>query len=229
MRSLLIYIGLMATPYSLSECAPKYIGTGSFESEDEFEIYVNEFLSLPEFAPINSDAFKYAITGFDKMNNNANDSTLVLIDFSLSANQQRFYVIDMNNKKVLFQRLCSHGKNSGEEYATKFSNKEGSLMSSIGFYITAETYQGNNGLSLRLDGMEKGYNSNARNRDVVIHAADYCSEEFIDDNGRLGRSFGCPSLPHENYEQVIERIKNGTCLFIYYPDAHYLKDSNYLK
>ena len=227
-RYALIYLGLMATPYTFSECSPKYIGGGSFENEMELDEYVMEFYNDFNFSQINMEAFKYAIEGFDRMENNTNDSTLILIDFSLSGNAERFYVIDIPNKKILFTRLCSHGMNTGEEYAEDFSNIEGSSQSSMGFYLTAETYDGNNGLSLRLDGQEKGYNDNARVRNVVIHAADYCSEEFIKDNGRLGRSFGCPSLPQENYEEVIERIKEGTCLFIYYPDEDYLSDSKFL-
>lgn len=218
----------MATPYSFSECSPRYIGSGSFENEVELDEYVMEFYNDLSFSKINMEAFKYAITGFDRMENNANDSTLILIDFSLSGNTERFYVIDVRNKKLLYSRLCSHGMNTGEEFAEDFSNIEGSSQSSLGFYLTAETYDGNNGLSLRLDGQEKGYNDKARVRNVVIHSAEYCSEEFIEENGRLGRSFGCPALPTDGYEQVIERIKHGACLFIYFPDEDYLSDSRFL-
>lgn len=226
-RLLVIYMLMVATPTTLCECTPKYVG-GSFNNAAELEERIDQFYMDPTFEQIDRDAFRYAFVGYDRMKENVNDSTLILIDFSLSANQKRFYVIDTRNKQLLFSRLCSHGKNTGEEYATEFSNEEGSLMSSMGFYLTAETYQGENGLSLRLDGLEEGINDNARSRDVVIHGASYCSEEFIEDNGRLGRSFGCPSLPFEDYEVVIERIKEGACLFIYYPDKDYLKSSRYL-
>ena len=124
----------------------------------------------------------------------------------------------------------AHGRNSGQEFARNFSNKVGSFKSSIGFYKTAETYTGKHGLSLRLDGLEYS-NSNARARAIVIHAADYVSTNFIEQNGRLGRSLGCPSLPKKDYHQVVHKIKNGSLLFIYYPEADYLKKSklaNYL-
>ena len=143
---------------------------------------------------------------------------------SLSANKNRLFLIDVENKKILHKSIVAHGKNSGGEYAKNFSNQVGSFKSSIGFYKTGETYHGKHGLSLRLDGLEYS-NSNARKRAIVIHAADYVSQNFIKNYGRLGRSLGCPSLPKKDYDQVIHRIKNGSLLFIYYPEGHYLKNS----
>jgi hypothetical protein len=154
---------------------------------------------------------------------------LIISDFTTSANKERFYVIDVENKKVLFNELVAHGRNSGEEFAQSFSNEVNSYKSSPGFYVTAETYQGKHGLSIRLDGVEKGINDKARQRAVVIHAADYVSYDFINKNGRLGRSFGCPALPEDNYDKIVDLIKDGVCLYIYTNDKNYKAKSAFLK
>jgi hypothetical protein len=120
----------------------------------------------------------------------------------------------MDKNKILFNSLVAHGKNSGDLYAEQFSNKNESFQSSLGFYITNETYIGEHGLSLKLDGLERNKNDNARNRAIVIHGADYVSNDFIKKHNRLGRSFGCPSLPTEVSEKIITTIKNKSCLFI---------------
>lgn len=144
--------------------------------------------------------------------------TLSLIDFSKPSNKKRFYLIDLHNKKVIYEDYVAHGRNSGSVYAKKFSNKPNSYMSSLGFYKTAETYYGKHGLSMRLDGINKGVNDNARRRNIVIHPAEYVNHNYIQKHGRLGRSFGCPALPKENYDQIIKSIKPGTLLFIYHPN-----------
>ena len=154
---------------------------------------------------------------------------LVVSDFTTSANKERFYVIDMDNRRVLFNELVAHGRNSGDEFAQSFSNEVNSYKSSPGFYITAETYQGKHGLSLRLDGLEKGINDKARERAVVIHAADYVSYEFINKHGRLGRSFGCPALPKDNYDKIVDVIKEGACLYIHTNDKNYHSKSSLIK
>ncbi|TSA27783.1 MAG: hypothetical protein D4R67_05505, partial [Bacteroidetes bacterium] len=127
--------------------------------------------------------------------------------------------------KVLFHCLVSHGRKSGELMAEYFSNTPGSNASSLGFYITGETYIGNHGLSLALDGIEKGINDNARERAIVIHGADYVSADFIRKYGRLGRSLGCPAIPEELKKEIIETIKSGSCLFIYRPSESYMSNS----
>lgn len=138
------------------------------------------------------------------------------------------WIIDLASKNVLFNDYVAHGRNSGENEAVSFSNLNGSYMSSIGFFLTAETYLGKHGLSLRLEGMDDEYNSNARNRAIVMHGADYVGADFIKQHGRLGRSLGCPSVSKEIHEDVIETIKEGTTLFIYYPDSEFLKQSKLL-
>ncbi len=142
---------------------------------------------------------------------------LTLIDFSKSSNTKRLWVIDLSTNTILFQSLVAHGRNSGEEFANVFSNAAESYKSSLGLYVTGEIYNGKHGASLKLDGMEKGVNNAARARGVVMHAADYVSESFIRNNHRLGRSQGCPALPAELNNEIINVIKDKSCLYIYHP------------
>jgi hypothetical protein len=142
---------------------------------------------------------------------------LTLVDYSLSSKVNRLWVIDLKNNSILFQSLVSHGRNSGNEFAAKFSDKPESNKSSLGLYVTGETYYGKHGYSLRLDGLDKGINSNARARAIVVHGADYVSEKFAQQNGRLGRSLGCLALSQELTKEVIDTIKDKSCLFVYYP------------
>ena len=176
-----------------------------------------EQMNLSEL--IQYDAFKAAFTGYKKLNNN--NSILTLIDFSLPSTQKRMYVLDIARKEVLYVTYVAHGRNSGDNYATSFSNRNGSHQSSLGFYRTGGTYQGGNGYSLLLDGLEKGINDEARSRAIVIHGADYCSEQVIRSAGRLGRSYGCPALPKELANPIINTIKGGSLLFIYSDRADY--------
>jgi len=173
------------------------------------------------------DTFKAAYAGYKKLNK-YNNPLLTVIDFNLPSSEKRMYVLDMIKKKVLFVSYVSHGRNSGENYATSFSNRNGSHQSSLGFYRTAGTYQGGNGYSLLLDGLEKGINDQARPRAIVIHGADYCSEKVIRSSGRLGRSFGCPALPLELTKPIINTIKGGSLLFIYANQPDYLAMSEVL-
>lgn len=147
-----------------------------------------------------------------------NDSILTIIDYTKASHRERLFVIDLKNIKLVFTTLVAHGKNSGVHYATRFSNKNRSLMSSPGFYRTAETYYGKHGYSLKLDGLEEGVNDHARERLIVIHGADYVSTDFINKHGRIGRSWGCPALPLHLTKEVIDLIKEGSCLFIYTDD-----------
>ena len=146
---------------------------------------------------------------------------LSIADLSQTSKAKRLYVIDIANKKVLFNTYVAHGRNSGDEFATSFSNKENSYQSSLGFYITTNTYKGAHGLSLRLKGIEKGINDIAENRGIVVHGASYVSESFINSFGRLGRSQGCPAVPMELCSPIINSIKGGSCFFMFYPDKNY--------
>lgn len=154
---------------------------------------------------------------------------LTLIDFGIPSVQKRMWIIDVTNKKLLFHDLVAHGKNSGHDMADSFSNTPESLQSSLGFYVTTETYFGKHGLSLRLAGQEKGFNDKAMARAIVMHGADYVNTSIIKSMGRLGRSFGCPAVSREISEQVINTVAKGTCLFIYHPSKDYITKSALLK
>ena len=165
--------------------------------------------------------YRAALTGFyalrQKGTIDARCHTLSIIDFSQSSNRQRLWVLDVNQGRLLHHTLVAHGKNSGEEFARTFSNREGSEMSSLGFYVTSHTYQGKHGLSLRLEGVDAGYNTNARSRAVVVHGADYVSTDFVRRHGRLGRSQGCPALPTAEAPAIIRTIQDGSVLFAHGP------------
>ena len=150
---------------------------------------------------------------------------LVLIDYTKPSTQERLYVIDMRYGKVLYKSLVAHGRGSGDNYATSFSNTPDSHKSSLGFYLTLNTYEGRNGYSLRLNGLEPGINDKAYERAIVIHGADYCDRSFIKSAGRLGRSFGCPALPRDVSDAIIDTIKDGAVLFIYADNEKYMAQS----
>ena len=154
--------------------------------------------------------------------------TLTIIDFERPSTEQRLWVIDTRDGTLLHHELVAHGKNSGEDLATVFSNVVDSKQSSLGLFVTAETYDGKHGLSLRLDGLEPGFNDRARERYIVVHGADYVSEAHIEEFGRLGRSWGCPALPLEVSSTIINQIAEGTLMFVYYPQEDWLEQSAYL-
>lgn len=184
----------------------------------------NALLHLLDQTPIHYEAIQMALSGYQRLmaKGEISDSArLIIADFSLGSHQERFFIINMKESALEHISLVSHGKNTGFLQAESFSNEVSSYKSSLGFYLTAETYYGRHGLSLRLDGLEKGFNDKARERAIVIHAADYVSCEFIEKHGRLGRSHGCPALPADNYEEVIHKIKQGSLLFIYGPEDEY--------
>ena len=153
---------------------------------------------------------------------------LTIIDFRLPSIKKRMWVIDLKSKTILYHTYVAHGENSGKKYAIDFSNKMDSHQSSLGFYVTEGTYIGKNGLSLKLRGLESGFNSNAKQRYVVLHGAHYATQEYIDKHGILGNSEGCPAIPMGIHEPIIQLTKGGTCLFIYFPDNNYLENSNYI-
>lgn len=176
-------------------------------------LIVNNYI-LPKM-----ESFKMAMNGYFLLKEKGiiQKDILTIVDYSLSSNENRLWVIDLKKNSIIFQSLVAHGRNSGNEFAATFSNKPESYKSSLGFYLTGETYFGKHGYSLRLDGLDKGVNNNARDRAIVVHGADYVSESFIKQNGRLGRSLGCLALSQELTKEVIDTIKNKSCLFVYYP------------
>ena len=171
------------------------------------------------------ETFAKAMTGYLNLRQDGklaeDKQVLTVIDFDLPSTEKRLWVLDLGKKEILFHTLVAHGHNSGENEATKFSNTDQSNMSSLGFYATGSEYEGKHGHSLRLEGMDEGVNSNAAARSIVMHGADYVSEDFIKQNGRLGRSLGCPALPMDQYSQIIDVVNGGTCLFLNKSDAGY--------
>lgn len=169
---------------------------------------------------LSAQAYEYAKKGFDFLQQEGkliNDSIISIIDFSKPSNEKRLFVIDIKNYNVLFQTLVAHGRNTGKELANTFSNKASSFMSSPGFYITGPTYEGKNGYSLKLEGVESGINDNAFERGIVVHGAPYVSQDLVNAQGYIGRSQGCPAVPVQYAESIINTIKNGSCLFIFHP------------
>ncbi len=177
---------------------------------------------------LSQQAFDYAIKGYTYLKNQGklqNQRILSIIDFTKPSSQKRLYILDVTNFKLLFNTYVAHGQNTGQEYASKFSNKAESFQSSLGFYVTTGTYMGKNGFSMQLDGVEKGFNDQADERAIVMHGAPYVSEDFIRQRGYLGRSHGCPAVPQPLNKPIIEKIKNGSCLFIYSNNKTYLSRS----
>ena len=158
----------------------------------------------------------------------ANPSTLTVIDYSKPSTEKRLWVFDLRGHALLYRELVAHGQGSGDNLATRFSNEPETHRSSIGLYVTEDTYVGKNGYSLRLSGLDRGFNDHALERAIVMHGAPYVSDEFAKAQGRLGRSWGCPALREGIAREVIDRVKGGGVLFAYYPDPDWLKKSKYL-
>jgi len=199
--------------------------------ENLAELQIYDSLQLEDLG-LSKKAFIEGVKGYNylraqgKLNN---DNVLSIVDFSLPSTQKRLFIIDMDHFKLLFNTYVAHGRNSGKEFAEQFSNRPESNMSSLGFYITKTTYNGEHGLSLRLEGEEKGINDNAESRAIVIHCADYVSEKTIKALGYIGRSLGCPALPKKYTKPIIETIKDGSCLFVYGQSPNYLSKSEILQ
>ena len=157
-----------------------------------------------------------------------NERFLTIIDYSKASTEPRLWVLDLERDRVLFEELVAHGQGSGENFASRFSNLDGSHQTSLGLFRTADTYVGSNGYSLRLDGLEPGVNDRARDRAIVMHGAPYVSDANLRALGRLGRSHGCPALRPAIARTVIDTIKNGSLVFAYYPDRQWLKGSRFL-
>ena len=197
-------------------------------SVENYSNLLYDSLHLQEMG-MNREALKYAYRGQQKLVDEGkieNSNILTVCDFTQPSDAKRLYIIDVRNFKVLLNTYVAHGRNSGGLYAQRFSNRASSLESSLGFYITKGTYRGKHGLSLKLEGEDKGYNDRALARGIVVHGASYIGDEWL--GGKMGRSFGCPAGPSRMAPKVIDLIKNGTCLFIYHPLKSYLHGSNVL-
>lgn len=153
---------------------------------------------------------------------------LTIVDYDMPSTQPRMWVFDLKTNTLLFKELVAHGENSGDNIPDSFSDQPESLKSSLGLYVTGQPYVGHHGVSLRLDGLEKGFNDTAAERDIVVHAAPYVSQEFADEHGRLGRSWGCFAVNPAVAQPIINTIKDGTLIFAYYPDKRWLSQSSFL-
>jgi hypothetical protein len=194
------------------------------------EVSVYDSLRLGSLG-LGRQVFNYAMKGFTymkEMGTLANDEVISIVDFSKPSSQKRLFVIDLRNYKLLFNTYVAHGVQSGKEFANRFSNAPESNKSSLGFYETLNTYNGGNGYSLKLQGIERGINDNANRRAIVMHGAGYVDERLIRCQGYIGRSWGCPAVPESLHRSIIDKIKNGTCLFIFSPNMRYLSHSKVL-
>ena len=221
-RILIILLVLLLIPTGSVPAVNPAVAAGEREYPCR-ELY--EAMSLDGI--VNYTAFEQAFAGYYKIGERKKN-IFTLIDFTKPSTEERLYVFDVAKKKMLFKSHVSHGRNSGENYATSFSNDNGSHKSSLGFYLTGSTYQGKNGYSMLLHGLEKGINDKARERSIVVHAAAYANPSAIGPGGRLGRSFGCPALPQAVNDKIINAIKDGTVMYIYANDRTYIAQSEYV-
>jgi hypothetical protein len=203
-------------------------GSGIF-AKSAFDVNT-EVQHLSRKAPeLNRNVLKLALTAYKKaaVKNNVKKPVLTVIDYSMPSSKQRMWIFDLRHEKLLYNTYVAHGQNSGMTVPNHFSNQPSSKATSLGTYITRDTYIGSKGYSLNLQGLEKGFNDNAYNRRVVIHGAWYVEPDFIRKSGRAGRSWGCPSIAKTIATPVINLIKGGSVVFAYYPDHNYLSHTGY--
>jgi len=203
------------------------VGANSFDPEMEL---IYDSLHLEKMG-LKKEAFNYAYTGYKKLDEEGmlnKEGLITICDFSQSSKRKRLYLIDLNECKLLLNTYVAHGRNSGGEYARKFSNKPESRQSSLGFYRTKTTYYGGHGLALTLSGLEPGFNDKAERRKIVLHGSLYIGDNYKRWGKFMGRSFGCPAVPMQQSKILINTIKDGSCLFIYHPSKNYLSGSKIL-
>ncbi|GAB3326167.1 murein L,D-transpeptidase catalytic domain family protein [Larkinella ripae] len=223
-KALLIFFAIL--PFSLASIGTtvKHMAHSALDRNSLWSGIHSE-LNLDSIG-LRKEVFDYALRGLQKTN--FPKSVLSIVDLSQPSSHKRLYVIDLESHKLLFQEYVAHGRNSGELMAATFSNTSSSFQSSLGFYQTLGTYQGKHGLSLQLQGLERGFNDNAFSRAIVMHGADYVCEDFIRQTGRLGRSQGCPAVSNASSKAIIQAIKGGSCLFVYSPNPNYIQKSTFL-
>lgn len=191
---------------------------------------MNQSVHVATIPGLNPRVMRLAVTAYTKAKSSGlGNNILTIVDYSMPSTERRLWVIDMNTKKVLFNTHVAHGKNSGANFATKFSNRHGSNMSSLGLFLTGDIYKGHYGNSLNLFGLENKFNSNAHARRIVFHKALYVNENIIKKIGRLGRSFGCLALNASVADKIMNTIKDGSLVFCYYPDNSWLRESEMLQ
>jgi L,D-transpeptidase catalytic domain len=218
-------VAVQAVPGALAPLAPAVVAP----AVDLLDAAIDR---LSESAPeLHREVLRLALTAREEATKNGlarKADLLTVIDYSLPSTAKRLWVFDVATGKVLFNELVAHGKNTGDNYAHRFSNNDGSLQTSLGVFRTAGTYTGSNGYSLKLDGLEPGFNDKAARRAVVMHGAPYVSSEFASQHGRIGRSWGCPALSQAVAPKVIDTIKGGSLVVSYFPDQDWLTHSRFL-
>lgn len=205
------------------------IPADSISYDPEFDL-IYDSLQLGKRG-LKKDAFKYAYDGYKKLLEEgkiSREGIITICDLSQSSKRKRLYVIDLDQYKILLNTYVAHGRNSGGEYARKFSNRPESRQTSLGFYKTKATYWGGHGLALTLTGLEPGFNDKAERRKIVVHGSQYIGENYRRWGNYMGRSFGCPAVPMKQSRLLINTIKDGSCLFIYHPTKNYLTTSKIL-
>lgn len=235
----MLFVGAVTILSLLSGMTPRTMKVAELRATDISVKVVDSFSNLNyahlydvlnlDSLELSREAFNYAIAGYNNLLAKGaivKQDVLSIVDFSLPSSKKRLFIIDLGTGKLLFNTFVSHGRNSGIEKATRFSNDLNSFQSSLGFFITGKTYKGEHGYSLRLDGLEKGINDNAHNRAIVIHAANYVNEKMAKQRGYIGRSLGCPAVPVKLHRPIIQTIKDGSCLFLYGPDTSYASRSS---
>jgi len=227
-------IAIFLTLFSVSYCSfaeafffglfPDVSTSSSSSADTEARVFASK-------TDLNPNVLKVALNAYYNASErgvNVNKPILTVIDYSLPSNVKRMWVLDLKNNEVLFNTLVAHGKYSGEVYSTKFSDNDGSQQSSLGVFLTENTYSGHNGYTLKIKGLEPGFNSKAEARHIVIHGAQYVSEELAKIRGAIGRSWGCPALDPRVSGSVINTIKDGSLVVAYYPDKKWLKNSKFV-
>lgn len=232
--SVLFFSFAESTKYPVADLHTSHVAAVSTLNNEELAVEqisstINDSLHLDDMG-LSTDALKLAVKGYHKLVEDGtinNTQYLTIVDLSQSSRMKRFYLLDVENMKLVINTFVAHGKNSGLDKAQQFSNLPNSEESSLGFYVTKSTYRGKHGLSLKLSGLEDGFNDNAESRGIVVHGASYVNAARANSN-YMGRSQGCPALPEKEYAKVIQLIKDGSVLFVYNPDDNYLSHSNIL-
>ncbi|RYD75940.1 MAG: murein L,D-transpeptidase catalytic domain family protein [Sphingobacteriales bacterium] len=226
-------VKLMWFSGSRNNSAGRQMADCETQKQEFFEKHLKEIYTQTglDTAGLNYDVYRKGMIGFYNLENDTqvNKPVLSIVDFNKPSTDKRLYIFDVKERKLLFHSLVAHGRNTGENTAEDFSNLANSNKSSIGFYVTQNTYQGKHGLSLVINGMEKGWNDSAKARSIVVHGAEYVSDDYVENVGRCGRSQGCPAIPQAICSGVVCTISDRSVLFIYYPDQKYLSESIYLK
>ncbi|MEI8279072.1 MAG: murein L,D-transpeptidase catalytic domain family protein [Bacteroidota bacterium] len=234
-KIILCFLISLVSSFSFHASAFEPSDGNNTNKENEVDSYIRNIykqINFKKSTPLDYEVFKMAYNGYMNLRTegklNSTKQVLTICDYSRSSTEYRLWVIDLRSKRVLHNTYVAHGSASGAEFATAFSNKNNSHKSSIGFYVTGDTYVGECGVSLRLHGMDHGFNDAAFNRGIVLHGSRYVNGKYIASNKMAGRSFGCPAVPYESLMDIIFTIENGTCLFMYFPQKEYIQTAYWL-